>query len=169
SSATLRLAGTRRLAEQRRGEGLLLAEEGGHLALRPPLGAQPLAALLEFALARLERLLRPRRRQRRTGSHQRGPLRVLRVGGDVAQGAVVEGQQVALGAEGVVGGAHRRGDVLAGRRPRNAARRGRRAEPPDVEIAAAVAERLVREQRRDQLAGIGGKRPLALGGRVTIA
>ena len=55
---------------------------------------------------------------------------VRRVGGDVAERPVVEREDVALGAEGVVGRADRRAPVDAVRRPRDARLRARAARAP---------------------------------------
>ena len=55
---------------------------------------------------------------------------VRRVGGEVAEGAVVEGEDVALGVEGVVGRADRRAPMNALRRPRHARLRRRAARGP---------------------------------------
>src|SRR6185436_11725067 len=61
-------------------------------------------------------------------------------GGDVAHGAVLEGQDIAFGAEGVVARAHGRAAVDTGRRARDAGLQGGRTETPDVEVAPALLE-----------------------------
>src|SRR6185312_16923878 len=59
---------------------------------------------------------------------------VRRIGGDVPEGAVVEGEDVALAAEGVIGGADGRAAVLPGGGPGDAGLGGGRHQAPDVEV-----------------------------------
>ena len=71
---------------------------------------------------------------------------VGRRGRDLAQPRVVEGEHVALGSEGVVGGAHRAAPLDAVGQARDAAFVGGDVDRPDVEVAAALAERRDREE-----------------------
>ena len=78
--------------------------------------------------------------------HQDGDELVRRPGGDVAEGPVLVGEDVALQAEDVVGRADRCTAMDVGRRPRHPGLDRWRAQPPDVEVAPALAERLAREE-----------------------
>ena len=88
-------------------------------------------------------------------------------GGHVAQRAVLEGQDVALGPEGVVGGPDSGSPVNSGRRTRDPRRFRSGTEPPDVEIAPALLEGRDGEEDLGQAAGVLLEFA-ALAGRVTV-
>src|SRR5580704_6890305 len=72
--------------------------------------------------------------------HQNFNELVRRVRSEIAQGAVLGSKNVALGIEGVVGGAERGAVMNAARRTRNARFFRRRAQSPDVEIGTVLAK-----------------------------
>ena len=86
----------------------------------------------------------------------------------VAERPILEGQHVALRAEGVVGGADRRAPVNAVRRPGDARCGGRRTQAPDVEVVAPLGERRLGEERLGETLGVGDELA-ALGGGVAVA
>src|SRR5262245_7419641 len=93
---------------------------------------------------------------------------VRREGGHVAKGAVVEGQNVALAAERVVGRADARAAVNADGGARDARFLGGRTDRPDIEVGAAALEGLDGEEEIRQAPRVLLELP-ALGRRIAVA
>ena len=87
---------------------------------------------------------------------------------DFPQRAIVKREHVTFGAERVVGRAHRRVAINAGRRSGDSTLERRRTKRPDVEVLSVFFERRSREQNFGQTASVTLKLP-QLACRVAVA